>query len=122
MIDIYNRLPTDTTYKFQIETEDEVEQLLSQIKMILGTANGDVLGDFYFGVNVKKFLFSFGYNKQELIDILKTAVLTNISYDTAKYSVNFSVDFGHDTTNASDYAVINVTINDIKYMGVMITQ
>jgi hypothetical protein len=29
MIDIYNRLPTDQSYNVAIETEDEIEQLLS---------------------------------------------------------------------------------------------
>jgi hypothetical protein len=30
--------------------------------MILGTNNGDVLGDPYFGINIKKYIFSMGYD------------------------------------------------------------
>lgn len=122
MLDIYNRLATDQSYAPIIETEDETEQLLSQIKMVLGTMRGDVLGDPTFGVNIKQYLFNMSYNKEEIEKMITTAIISSISYDQTKFTVNIEVDFGKDHTNASDYAVINVSINQRKCLGVMITQ
>lgn len=35
--EIYNRTPQDQNYVLSIETENEIESILGQIKMILGT-------------------------------------------------------------------------------------
>ena len=122
MIDIYNRLSSDQNYKRQVETEDEVEMILSQVKMILGTKPGDVLGAPYFGVNIKKYLFNLSYNQAEMTKIIREGILSSIQYDKSRYNVDVSIDFGKDRNNYSDYAVINVTINQIKRLGVLVSQ
>lgn len=122
MIDIYNRLSSDQNYKRQVETEDEVEMILSQVKMILGTKPGDVLGAPYFGVNIKKYLFNLSYSQEEMTKIIREGILSSIQYDKNRYTVDVSIDFGKDRNNYSDYAVINVTINQIKRLGVLISQ
>ena len=80
MIDIYNRLGSDQSYIPQVETTDEMEQILSQVKMVLGTSPGDVLGFPYFGVNIKQYLFNLSYNKDEITQCVSNAILTNIKY------------------------------------------
>ena len=35
-----------------METEDEAEQILQQIKMVLGTRQGNVLGSYDFGIDL----------------------------------------------------------------------
>ena len=122
MIDIYNRLGSDQTYIPQVETEDGMEQILSQIKMILGTASCDVLGAPYFGANIKKYLFNLSYNQQEITNFVTNIILTNIDYDRQKYAVDVNVEFGKDQYNKSDYAIINISINQIKCLGVMVSQ
>ena len=122
MIDIYNRLGSDQTYIPQVETEDGMEQILSQIKMILGTAPCDVLGAPYFGANIKKYLFNLSYNQQEITNFVTNIILTNIDYDRQKYSVDVNVEFGKDQYNKSDYAISNISINQIKCLGVMVSQ
>lgn len=122
MLDIYNRLATDQTYKPIIETEDETEQLLSQIKMVLGTTRGDVLGSPTFGVNIKQYLFNMSYNKEEIEKLVTSAIVSSIKYDQTKFTVQIEVDFGKDHNNASDYAVINITINQRRCLGIMVTQ
>lgn len=122
MIDIYNRLSSDQNYKRQVETEDEIEMILSQVKMILGTKPGDVLGAPYFGVNIKKYLFNLSYSQEEMTKIIREGILSSIQYDKNRYNVDVSIDFGKDRNNYSDYAVINVTINQIKRLGVLVSQ
>ena len=122
MIDIYNRLSTDQQYIPLVETTDGMEQILSQIKMILGTSYGDVLGAPYFGANIKKYIFNLSYNQEEISEFVKQAILTNISYDKDLYDVDVSVDFGKDHYNKSDYAVINISINQMKCLGIVMGQ
>lgn len=66
MIDIYNRLATDQSYVPACETTDEIEMILAQIKMVLGTNPGDVIGSPYFGLNIKRYLFNLSYNQEEI--------------------------------------------------------
>jgi len=50
MREIYNRDPLDPNYNpYQIETSDPVEICVGQIKMLLLTNKGEVLGDPKFG-------------------------------------------------------------------------
>jgi hypothetical protein len=90
--------------------------------MVLGTMRGDVLGSPDFGVNIKQYLFSMSYNKEEIEKMITTAITSSISYDQRKFTVQTTVDFGKDHTNASDYAVLNITINQRKCLGVVINQ
>lgn len=90
--------------------------------MILGTKYGDVLGEPFFGLDLNKYIFSMSYNQQEINQIVKDAILPNIVYDSQKYSVGVTVDFGKDHINASDYAVVNVEINQRRVLGIMMTQ
>ena len=105
-----------------VETTNEMEQILSQIKMVLGTAPGDVLGAPYFGTNIKRYIFNMSYNQEEISEIVKTTILSNISYDSDKYNVGVTVEFGKDHYNKSDYAVINITINEMKCLGIVMNQ
>lgn len=122
MIDIYNRLASDQRYIPIVETSNEMEQILSQIKMILGTSYGDVLGSPYFGANIKKYIFNLSYNQKEITELVKVTILSNIVYDTDKYKVDVTVDFGKDHVNKSDYAIINITINEMKCLGIVMNQ
>lgn len=122
MVDIYNRLVSDQNYIPQIETNDETEQLLSQIKMVLGTEPGDVLGSPYFGADIKKYIFNLSYNQEEINAFVTQAILNSIDYDTKKFAVSVNVEFGKDFYNKSDYAVINIIINQRRCLGIVMNQ
>ncbi|WQJ53732.1 MAG: hypothetical protein [Wendovervirus sonii] len=122
MIDIYNRLATDQQYNPLLETEDEFDYILQQIKMILGTNKGDVLGSPYFGLNIKRYIFSMSYNREELNSLIKMAILPNIDYDQSKYDVDIDVEFGKNKQDNYDYAVLNISINQKRCLGIMVTQ
>jgi len=58
MVEIYNRDPGDPQYNpFQIETTDPVEICIGQLKMLLLTNKGEVLGDPLFGLNLEELIF-----------------------------------------------------------------
>ena len=58
--DFYMRSLDDPKYiKDTLETTDEIEEIVSQIRMTLLTEKGEVLGEPNFGVDVNKYLFEF---------------------------------------------------------------
>jgi len=122
MNDIYNRLPSDQSYVVALETDDEIEQILAQIKMLLGTKPGDILCAPYFGVNINRYLFTMNTNQEEMNRIIQQGILTNIDYNEAKYNIVIKVDFGRDHNTGGDYACINVQINQRSYLGIIINQ
>lgn len=122
MIDIYNRLPTDQAYQIGLETSDEIEIILAQIKMVLGTKPGDIIGEPYFGVDINKYLFSMSYSQDEITQIIQNGILSNIEYDQNKYTISIYVDFGKDYEAGCDYACINIAINQIPCLGIIVNQ
>jgi hypothetical protein len=52
--EIYLRNYNDPHYTNVLEHSSDTESIIQQVKMILGTENGQVLGDFNFGTNLKK--------------------------------------------------------------------
>ena len=58
--EIYIRDDKDPYYDPKIiDYQNEVESVISQIRMILGTLNGQVFGDYDFG-NVESYINNFG--------------------------------------------------------------
>lgn len=59
MIEIYNRDPGDFGYKADVlETTDPIEICIGQIKMLLLTSKGEVLGDPLFGISLDDLVFN----------------------------------------------------------------
>lgn len=113
-------MPTDSKYVGKLETTSEIEQILQRIRVILGTNKGDVLGDFGFGCDIKKYIFSMDVNADDLQDYIEAQILQYANIDTSKYTISVKVSYGKDHYNRSDYAVIDIYINQDKYMGVVI--
>ena len=58
--DFYMRSPGDPKYKVDIlETTEDIEEAISQIRMTLLTEKGEVLGEPEFGIDVNRYLFDF---------------------------------------------------------------
>jgi len=59
MREIYNRDPLDPNYNpYQLETTDPTEICIGQLKMLLLTNKGEVLGDPKFGLNLEDLIFN----------------------------------------------------------------
>jgi hypothetical protein len=67
MREIYNRDPKDPKYNpYQIETTDPIEICIGQLKMLLLTNKGEVLGDPKFGLNLEDLLFNLNLSETSL--------------------------------------------------------
>lgn len=118
--EIYCRMPSDAKYVPKIETSSEIEQILQRIRVILGTNRGDVLGDFSFGTDIKKYIFSMDFNVDEIQDYIQGQIIQFGNIDDTKYTLQVKVSYGKDHYNRSDYAIIDIYINQEKYMGIIV--
>ena len=115
--ELYMRDPSDPLYHPGIlEQSDEIESLLGQIRMILYTKPGDVLGSYDFGYNLEDNLFLFNLSADEL----KRKLLQDIYYfcpDASKYSVDIDVQFFKGSVR--DACLMDIYVDSRKTLGIL---
>ncbi len=114
--EIYMREENDPNFKAKLlETSDEIEILIAQIKMILLTDSGDIMGAPDFGMNLEGLLFTFDANEFTLRTNLKNQI-SKFCPLAQKFNVDFDVKFFRGTVR--DIAIIDVLINNTKVFGI----
>lgn len=117
--DIYTRVPEDVQYQFgEYEFSDPIESIITKIKMILGTIQGQVLGDLNFGIGLEELIFSTRVNKFDLEEKITSQIFQYIT-EAAEYKIRPSVQFGK-TDQGSDYALVDIYIDEIKSVGILV--
>jgi hypothetical protein len=115
--DIFIRDPKDPNFQFIYEHSSPIESIIAKIKMILGTRQGDVLGDLSFGVGIEDYVFETKINSRELEEKIKSQISLYIS-EAADYTVTPKVSFGKEI--GYDYCIIDIYINGVKTAGILI--
>jgi hypothetical protein len=116
--DLYIRSPQDPNYKYGVYSHsDPIESIIAKIRMILGTTQGQVLGDLQFGVGIEDLIFETRINKIEIEEKISKQISQYIS-EAAQYKISPSVSFGK--ADGYDYCVIDIYINDQRTIGVLV--
>lgn len=116
--EIYLRSVDDPNYiPNMLEHSDDVECIIQQIKMLLGTDYGQVLGDINFGVSLKKLVFQTTLPKQKIEQLIQEQIRDYVN--TKNYSVTTKVSFGKSNIN-SDYAIVDIIINQKAVLGILV--
>jgi hypothetical protein len=116
--DLYIRNPSDPNFKYGVlEHSDAIESIISKIKMILGTRQGQIIGDLNFGVGIEDLIFETKINKTHLEEKIKSQFNQYIS-ESADFKIIPQVSFGK--ADGYDYAVIDIYINDERTIGILI--
>jgi len=116
--DLYLRDPSDPFFQSDtLEVSDELQMLVGQLKMMLFTNRGEVLGAPDFGADLENQLFSLNLNEFSVKSALRDQVMKFIPLG-AQYQVDFDVKFARGT--ARDICVIDVLINNTPAFGVTI--
>jgi hypothetical protein len=116
--DLYIRNTSDPNYVYGIISHDDpIESIISKIKVILGTKQGQLLGDVNFGVSIEDLVFQTRINKFELEKKIRNQIYQYID-ETAKYKIDLSVSFGK--AEGYDYCIIDFLINGQKTFGIMV--
>ncbi len=120
--EIYCKLSSDSNYEKNIESVDEVQNILQQIRTVLGTKKGQVLGSYNFGINLDDYLFQYNMDKAVVLYNINQLLASYVYYDQAKYDIYVEVEYGHDDEATSDYALVNVFINQRPCLGILVNQ
>jgi hypothetical protein len=116
--DIYIRNPQDPNYVYGIYSHDDpIESIISKIKMILSTRQGQLLGDVNFGVSIEDLIYETRINKMDLEEKIRKQIFSYIS-EAVDYKIDPVVSFGK--ADGYDYAVIDFYINNSKIAGLLI--
>jgi hypothetical protein len=117
--DLYIRNPQDPNYKFGVYSHsDPIESIISKIRMILGTTQGQVLGDLQFGVGIEDLIFETRINQNEIEEKIARQISQYVS-ESSQYTIRPSVSFGK--ADGYDYCIIDVLVNDEKVIGVLVS-
>lgn len=115
--ELYMYSPGDPNYKSGImEINDEVAMLVSQIKMILYTKPGEILGAPDFGIALEDQLFVFNINEYALKSMLLDQVTKFIPL-ADKYHIKFDISFAK---GVRDTCLIDVVINGNPIFGILL--
>ena len=116
--DLYIRDPEDPNFQYGILSHsDPIESIITKIKMLLGTRQGQLVGDINFGVGIEDLIFESRINKIQLEEKIKSQVDQYIS-ESKDYAITPSVSFGK--ADGYDYCVIDIYINEQKIIGLLI--
>lgn len=116
--ELYTRDINDPNYQpGLLEVDDELEMLIGQIKMILLTAPGEVLGSPQFGIDLEGKLFDTSIDENQLKrDILNQ--VREYCHLAFKYNVQFEIKFFKGSVR--DACLIDIIINEAKILGILV--
>ena len=116
--EIYMRDSTDPHYDPDtLEQSNEIETLLGEIRMILFTKQGEVMGSYNFGFNLEDNLFLLNVNTSALKEKIQEAIYMYCP-DASTYDVKVDVQFFKGSVR--DICLIDIIINGEKKMGILV--
>lgn len=119
--EIYNRRPDDPNYAgdYVLEHNDIEEEIISQVKMLLSTGKGEILGSYGFGTDIEALVFTTGFSSGKLEKYINDKIMNFIAPSFPGYSISCKVSFGHHP-DGYDYSIIDIYINNKPMMGVTV--
>ncbi len=120
--EIYCRLPGDAGYiPNKIEIDTSIEYILQKVRVCLGTRPGEVLGNPTFGINLSDYVFDMSVDKAEIEQRIDQLLQAYVQYGSEQeYVITSRVTYGHNTTDRSDYMLVDIFIDDVKYLGIVV--
>ena len=114
--EIYTRTPDDPNFvPGVIDYSNEIESVVSQIKILLGTKEGDVLGSYNFGVDLTYLVFQTSINAIDLKQKIMDQIISYV-YISPNISLDINIEFGQ-SGYGYDIALIDIIINGNKAIG-----
>jgi len=117
--ELYIRNPSDPNFRTDVlDHSNPIESIMAKVKMILGTRQGQIIGDLNFGVGIEDLIFETKINKMQLEEDIKNQIWQYVS-ESGDYSIRPDISFGK-AEAGYDYCVIDFYINEQKTFGVLV--
>ena len=111
-MELYIKYLSDPNYdETQVQTNDEIEMLITQIQTVLFTNTGEVMGSHNFGCNLEELIYDFGSSAHNIKAVI-TDQLNQYCPLASKYNLEVKIDFVNGEVR--DMAFIDITI-DSRY-------
>lgn len=111
-MELYIKYPTDPNYDpVQVQTNSEIEMLITQIQTILFTNTGEVMGSYRFGCDLEKLIYDFNASTYNV----KSIIIEQINQYcplAEKFNIDVNVEFLKGEIR--DIGLIDITI-DSRY-------
>jgi len=92
-MELYIKSLEDPNYdEDQLQIDEDIALIISQIETLVFTQKGDVMGDPEFGLNLEDYVYSFMYNDTMLQGVVQSAIERYIPL-AAKIPVHTTVEF-----------------------------
>lgn len=115
--EIYIRNRQDKSYLYNVvDFDNTTESIITQVRVLLGTSRGEVLGSYGFGCGVEDLIFTTRFNSEHLERKINHQISEHISPAFPNNNISAKVSFGH-LDDQSDYAIIDVYIDNVKTIG-----
>lgn len=101
----------------QMQADEEIQMLLTQIETLIFTSKGDVLGNPDFGLNIEDYVYSFRYNDTMLQGVIQEAIDRYVPL-AGKFPVNVGVEFTQETER--NMVFIDITIDGRYGIGLYV--
>jgi len=116
--EIYTRSPTDPNFKINVlHHSDPIESIISKIRMLFGTRQGQIIGDLNCGLGIEDLVFETRINKLRLEEDIKRQIDLYVS-ESSNYKIKPEVSFGK--AAGYDYCIIDILINNEKTFGILV--
>lgn len=118
IVDLYTREPEDPLYVADVlEVRNDLEVLLGQIRMLLFTKPGDVIGELNFGIDIEAQVFALNVSNAKLEDLVRSQIYRYCAF-AENFDVGVKASFFYGTTR--DICLIDIFVDGTKYLGVLL--
>ena len=117
-MELYIKTIGDPNYDAdQIQADEDIQMLLTQIETLIFTNKGEVMGNADFGLNIEDYVYSFRYNDTMLQNMIEEGIsrFVPLSY---KYPVSVKVEFTPEIER--NMVFIDITIDNRYGIGLYV--
>ncbi len=117
--EIYIRTEDDKNFiPGVVDFSNEIESVITKVRMLLGTVPGDVLGDPEFGIDIEYLVFNTKESALDIQEKLNDLLITYIP-NTKNVFLDVKINFGK-TAKGNDFGIVDVYINEQKAIGFLV--
>ena len=101
-----------------VDFENEIESVITQIRVVLGTKPGDVLGNQNFGIDLDYLVFNTVKNVQDVKKQIKEQLDLYV-IPGKNITIDVDINFGN-SGKGYDYALVDIILNGRKALGSLV--
>ena len=103
-----------------VDFENDIESVITQVRVLLGTKPGDVIGSPQFGIDLEYLVFNTVKDSMKIQDMINEQLQTYVQ--TGKnITLGVNVSFG-DSGHGYDIALVDILLNGKKALGLLVNK